>query len=137
MKKLIFLAALAMGVLSCNPIIDVPEVQLEENSYTVSKDGGELTIPVSTTGLDDIEIDYIQGHNKWEVIDPATGDRIPTEGWIKVVKIIENYGTRDLPVWRSGIVLEIAPNNSHNERVATITIESFSASKTATIKQGF
>ena len=72
----------------------------------------------------------------WEVIDPETGDRVPS-GWIKVVKVIEHYDTRDLAQWDSGIVLQIEPNEEDAERIGYVTVRSFMAESKAAIKQGF
>ena len=134
MKKFLILAVATLAMVGC-AIEDTPVVSFSQESYTVSSDGGELIIPVSSTGVDDVQITYQSGLDAWE-IDPETGDKTPS-GWIKVVKVIEHYDTRDLAQWDSGIVLQIEPNTSEIERVGYVTVRSFMAEAKVTIKQGF
>ena len=135
MKRFIILAVAAITLAGC-AIKDVPAVQFYESSYTVSSNGGELIIPVNSTGVDEVLISYQSGMDAWEVIDPETGDRIPS-GWIKLVKVIEHYDTRALAQWDSGIVLQIEPNDEDVERIGYVTVRSFMAESKVTIKQGF
>ena len=136
MKRFIILAVAAIALVGC-AIEDTPVVQFNEESYTVSSEGGELIIPVSSTGVDEVRISYQSGMDAWEVIDPETGDRVPS-GWIKVVKVIEHYEqTRELAQWQSGIYLQIEPNNGGVERIGYVTVRSFMAEAKVTIKQGF
>ena len=136
MKKLLVLAVAAIAMVGCL-IKDIPSVSFNEESYTVSSEGGELIIPVSSTGVDDVQITYHHSYDAWEY-DQETGDMTPTGGWIKVVKVIKNYeATRDLPQWQSGIYLQIEPNTSDCERVGYVTVSSFTAEARVTIKQGF
>ena len=134
MKKFLILAVATLAMVGC-AIEDTPVVSFSQESYTVSSQGGELIIPVSSTGVDDVQITYQSGLDAWE-IDPETGDKTPS-GWIKVVKVIEHYDTRDLAQWDSGIVLQIEPNTSEIERVGYVTVRSFMAEAKVTIKQGF
>ena len=135
MKKFLILAVAALAMVGC-AIEDTPVVSFSQEEYTVSSQGGELIIPVSSTGVDDVQITYQRDLDAWE-IDPETGDRTPS-GWIKVVKLIEHYEqTRDLAQWDSGIVLQIEPNTSEIERVGYVTVRSFMAEAKVTIKQGF
>ena len=134
MKKFLVLAVAAIAMVGC-AIEDTPVVSFYEDSYTVSSDGGELIIPVNSTGVDGVEITYQSTMDAWE-IDPETGDRTPS-GWIKVVKVIEHYDTRDLAQWDSGIVLQIEPNERGVERIGYVTVRSFMIEKKVTIKQGF
>jgi hypothetical protein len=136
MKKFLILAVAALAMVGC-AIEDTPVVSFNQESYTVSSEGGELIIPVSSTGVDEVRISYQSGMDAWEVIDPETGDRVPS-GWIKVVKVIENYEqTRELAQWQSGIYLQIEPNEVGVERIGYITVRSFMAEAKVTIKQGF
>ena len=134
MKKIFILAAMAIGMIACSPK-DIPAVSFSQDTYAVSRDGGELIIPVSSTGIDNVTIYYPDG-DMWEV-DSQTGDMIPAEGWIKLVKVINDYNTRALAQWTSGISLEIAPNDTDHERSATITVRSFNTEATVTVRQGF
>ena len=136
MKRFIVLAVAAIALMGC-VIEDTPVVQFNKESYTVSSDGGELIIPVSSTGVDEVRISYQSGMDAWEIIDPETGDRVPS-GWIKVVKVIEHYEqTRELAQWQSGIYLQIEPNERGVERIGYVTVRSFMAEAKVTIKQGF
>lgn len=134
MKKFLILAVAVLATVGC-AIEDKPVVSFYEESYTVSSDGGELIIPVNSTGVDEVSISYQSGMDAWE-IDPETGDKTPS-GWIKVVKVIEHYDTRDLAQWDSGIVLQIEPNEGGVERIGYVTVRSFMAEQKVTIKQGF
>ena len=134
MKKFLILAVTALAMVGC-AIEDTPVVSFSQEEYTVSSNGGELIIPVNSTGVDDVQITYQSDLDAWE-IDPETGDKTPS-GWIKVGKVIEHYDTRDLAQWTSGIVLQIEPNTSGRERVGYVTVRSFMAEAKVTIKQGF
>ena len=136
MKKFLILAVAALAMVGC-AIEDTPVVSFSQESYTVSSQGGELIIPVSSTGVDDVIITYQHSDDAWEY-DQSTGDMTPTGGWIKVVKVIKNYEqTRELAKWTSGIYLQIEPNTSDRERVGYVTVRSFMAEDKVTIKQGF
>ena len=136
MKKFLILAVAALAMVGC-AIKDTPTISFYEESYTVSSEGGELIIPVNSTGVDDVHITYRHGDDAWEY-DQTTGDKTPTGGWIKLVKVINKYEqTRDLPQWQSGIYLQIEPNTGDYERVGYITVSSFTAEARVTIKQGF
>ena len=129
------MAVAAFAMVGC-AIEDTPAISFYEESYTVSKEGGELIIPVNSTGVDEVSISYQSSMDAWEV-DPETGDRTPS-GWIKVVKLIEHYEqTRDLAQWDSGIYLQIEPNEEGAERIGYVTVSSFMLEKKVTIKQGF
>ena len=134
MKKLLVLAVAAIAMVGC-AIEDKPVVSFSQEEYTVSSQGEELIIPVSSTGVDDVQITYQSGMDAWEV-NPETGDRTPA-GWIKLVKVIERYDTRDLAQWTSGIYLQIEPNERGVERIGYVTVRSFMAEDKVTIKQGF
>lgn len=136
MKKLLVLAVAVIAMVGCQ-IKDIPSVSFSEENYSVSSEGGELIIPVSSTGVDDVIITYLHSDDAWEY-DESNGDKTPTGGWIKVVKVIKNYEqTRELAKWTSGIYLQIEPNTSDRERVGYVTVRSFMAEDKVTIKQGF
>ena len=136
MKRLISFIVVALMLVGCNELEDTPEVSFYEDSYTVSSEGGEITIPVSSTGVDNVFITYQRGGDAWEV-DPETGDRTPS-GWIEIVKVIEHYdATRALAKWDSGVCLKIAPNSEVVERIGYITVKSFMAEAKISIKQEF
>jgi hypothetical protein len=136
MKRLTIaaIAAVAMLATSCQRIWDVPVVELAQSEYNVSSTGGVMVIPVCSTGIDDVEVSYKWNSDEWET--DANGDMTPKEGWCKVVKIIKEYeATRELPVWDSGVQIEIQPNTVSVERTAYITVWSFNQSAVVTITQ--
>ena len=143
MKKLFFVAVIAVAVfgVSCeetilpNKIEDKPFVEFFEESMTVGAEGGEVIIPVTSTGVDNVEIifDYF---DRWEE-DAENGDLTPKEGWIKVVKVINEYEvpTRALAKWDSGICIVVEPNTTGYERKAKISVQSFMLHDTIEIVQ--
>lgn len=138
MRRLVIIAAIAIGFVACsrNMETDIPSVSFSQDTYAVSRDGGEVIIPVRSTGVDNVTITYPNG-DMWDV-DPDTGDMTPS-GWITLVKVINQYepATRDLAEWTSGLCLEIEPNDTDYERTATITVSSFTAEASITVRQGF
>ena len=132
--KIMLAVVVAASLTNCK-IKDSASIQAEQHSYTVAAEGGELTIPVNSTGIDNVNVDYREDYYKWEV-DSATGDLYPTTGWLTIKQVIHHYPTtRDLPLFREGIVVEFAPNNSGVEREATISIRSFNVSDNIKITQ--
>ena len=143
MKKLFFVAIAAVAFVSVgcertifpNKIEDKPFVEFFEESMTVGAEGGEVIIPVRSTGVDNVEIifDY---SDRWEV-DEENGDLTPQEGWIKVVKVINEYEvpTRALAKWDSGISIVVEPNATGYERKAKISVQSFMLHDTIEIIQ--
>ena len=100
---------------------DIPEVDFYERSYEVSATGGEMIIPVNSTGLDEVGIKYYGSNNK---------------DWCEVVEIIDHYDmTRALAEWNSGIKIKFTPNNSGKRRSVRIVATSFGAEDRAIIKQ--
>ena len=143
MKKLFFIAIVGMAVVgvSCEHTIfptkieDKPFVEFKEESISVEPEGGEMIIPVLSTGVDNVSIKFQHGDN-WEV-DPENGDLTPKDGWIKLVKVIDQYddATRALPKWDSGISIVVEPNHTGYERRAWITVTSFTKSDTILVVQ--
>lgn len=100
---------------------DIPEVEFYERSYEVSAAGGEMIIPVNSTGLDEVGIKYYGSNNK---------------DWCEVVEIIDHYDmTRALAEWNSGIKIKFEPNNSGKRRSVRIVATSFGAEDRVVIKQ--
>ena len=143
MKKLFFIAVMASltFVVGCEresipgKIYDKPSVEFYEESMTVAKEGGEMIIPVLTTGVDNVSIQFQYG-DSWSV-DTENGDLTPQEGWIKLIKVIDQYDvpTRALAKWDSGLSIEVEPNDSGKERRAWISVRSFGANDTIIIVQ--
>jgi hypothetical protein len=100
---------------------DIPDVEFYERSYEVSAAGGEMIIPVNSTGLDEVGIKYYGSNNK---------------DWCEVVEIIDHYDmTRALAEWDSGIKIKFEPNNSGERRLVRIVAISFGAEDRVIIRQ--
>lgn len=100
---------------------DIPEVDFYERSYEVSAAGGEMIIPVNSTGLDEVGIKYYGSNNK---------------DWCEVVEIIDHYDmTRALAEWDSGIKIKFTPNNTGKRRSVRIVATSFGAEDRVIIRQ--
>ena len=118
--------ALTTIVLSCAKQ-DIPAISVAQEEYLVDSNGGEITIPVTSTGIDDVGYS-----DRWNT-DPDNGDRTPAAPWISVSKVIEDYPqTRALLSWTSAVVLNIEQNKTTFKREAIVQISSFS--KTANVK---
>lgn len=143
MKKLFFVvvAVIAVFVVGCENTIlpgkieDKPFVEFFEESMTVGAEGGEVIIPVTSTGVDNVEFIF-NYYDRWEV-DEENGDLTPQEGWIKLVKVINEYDvpTRALAKWDSGICIYVEPNTENYERKAKISVQSFMLHDTIEIIQ--
>jgi len=128
--KSIICFSLACCFISCIKQ-DIPSISVGQKEYVIDSYGGEITIPVTSTGIDDVNIVFGY-YDKWD-INPNNGDRTPKAPWITVSQIIEEYPqTKALASWESGIVLRIEPNESADTREATVQFRSFS--RTADIK---
>ena len=142
MKKLFFVAVVASLTFSVgceheiipNKIYDKPSVDFYEESMTVSAEGGDLIIPVNSTGVDNVTITLPTG-DSWVIEE--NGDMTPADSWIKIVKVINEYDdpTRALAKWDSGISLQVEPNTTGYERTATIVVHSFQAIDTIVLTQ--
>lgn len=126
--------AAALFAISCDMVLkDYPIVYFENSSYMIPAAGGELIIPVKSTGVDNVTVGYSDNAN-WEI--ESNGDKIPTQGWVQIVKVIDDYqSSRALATWTSGIVVVVEPNNSNSERRAAITVTSLGISDAVTIVQ--
>lgn len=132
MKKLFYIALVMLAVVSCKKL-DEPSVSFKETSYIVSATGGQIIIPVRSTGVDDVRITY-HDDSGWE--KDENGDMIPVDGWLVFEKVINNYdATRDLAAWTSGICFDVQPNTTKYERSATVTVQSFQVTATVRITQ--
>ena len=126
----IVIIALTSFFVSCGRQ-DTPAISVAQEEYLVDSNGGEITIPVTSTGIDDVTI-KLGYSDRWNT-DPANGDRTPATPWISVSKVIEDYPqTRALLSWTSAVVLNIEQNKSTFKREAIVQISSFS--KTANVK---
>ena len=109
-------------------------VSFYDESMTVSAEGGDLIIPVNSTGVDNVTITLPTG-DSWVIEE--NGDMTPADSWIKLVKVINEYDdpTRALAKWDSGISLQVEPNTTGYERTATIVVHSFQAIDTIVLTQ--
>lgn len=136
MKRFILLAVVAICSVGC--MKDVPALSFSESSYTISSKGAEsFIIPVTSTGIDDVIVSFEHASDRWEVEDPDTGNLVPAEEWLQVVRIIRNHDSRTLPQWTSGIEIKVLPNDYGIERKAYIKARSFTVEDSVTIIQGF
>ena len=132
MKKSLFASIIACFALaSCGKITDTPSLEFEQSSYVVSENGGELMIPVVSTGIDDVRVSYSH-YDRWNT--DSQGNLTPKEGWIKIKQVILET-TRALPIFDSGVVIEVKPNTSGYERKAEVIVGSFTISKSVEIIQ--
>jgi hypothetical protein len=139
-KFIALVAAVATFAVGCeheiipNKIYDKPSVDFYEESMTVSAEGGDLIIPVNSTGVDNVTITLPTG-DSWVIEE--NGDMTPADSWIKLVKVINEYDdpTRALAKWDSGISLQVEPNTTGYERTATIVVHSFQAIDTIVLTQ--
>lgn len=137
MKRLFFAALLLLAATSCeegvtpNKIWDRPEVNFLDEEFIVPAEGGEFTIAVSSTGINDVIVDI--DHS---LVQDESGDLYPTSEWIEFVKVIDHYddSTRALAQWQSGIVIKVEPNDGA-ERSAKVSATSFTKSDFIVVKQ--
>jgi hypothetical protein len=104
----------------------------------VGAEGGEMIIPVTSTGVDNVEVIF-NYFDRWEV-DDENGDLTPQEGWIEIVKVINEYdadkeATRALAMYESAIVVKVLPNDTGYGRSATLSAQSFTVSDRIIIRQ--
>ena len=77
MKKILLASLIAcFAFVSCMPT-DTPSLEFEKSSYIVSENGGELVIPVTSTGIDDVRVSYSYS-DRWDT--DQQGNLTPKEG---------------------------------------------------------
>lgn len=132
--NLTILCAVVVALTGCK-IKDTASISVEQEAYIVTAGGGKLVIPVTSTGIDDVKVDYREEYYEWSVDE--NGDKIPAAGWISLERIIHDYEpqTRELPSYGEGISLIITPNLSGIERQATLRLRSFNKEAFVTITQ--
>ena len=111
---------------------DSPSVEFEQQEYELPAEGGEVVIPVLTTGVDYATIRYTF-EDAWDF--DSNGNMVPREGWIDIV-VIPNYPeSRALMRGRSGIQLKVKPNNTLANRTAWLIVGSFNNTKSVILRQ--
>ena len=135
MKFFKFLAIIAFTLFTASgcDVKDIPSVSFSSEEFPVAQAGGDFIIPVSSTGVSNVVVYYVNG-NGWTLEE--NGDRIPNE-WCKVVRIVEHYETRALASWQSGVEIHVEPNDTGSERTAQIEVKSYGASDFITVRQGW
>ena len=143
MRRLFFVCTVVatMVATSCERIIggdyikDEPKISFEEDQMVVPAEGGEITIPVNSTGIDHA---FITEDSNW--VEDENGDLIPIDDWIEIVKVINEYdadneATRALAMYESAIVVKVLPNDTGYGRSATLSAQSFTVSDRIIIRQ--
>ena len=135
MKFFKFLAIIAFTLFTASgcDVKDIPSVSFSSEEFPVAQAGGDFIIPVSSTGVSNVVVYYVNG-NGWTLEE--NGDRIPNE-WCKVVRLVEHYETRALASWQSGVEIHVEPNDTGSERTAQIEVKSYGASDFITVRQGW
>lgn len=137
--KLMVLAVAVVGSVACEKTIvgkiyDEPKINFLEESIIVAAEGGELTVALNSTGVDNAYI-VNYGSDSWETDEE--GNMTPKEDWVEIVEIINEYEpqTRALAQWQSGIVIRVKPNDTGAERNATLYARSFTVTDQITLTQ--
>lgn len=136
-KYFLIMTVASVALVSCeetiiSPLMDVPEINFDLEKMDVDKEGGDYIIKITSTGVDDVYIDF----NNLQYGED--GDLYPTEEWITLNKVIYHYdenATRDLPLYISGIDITVAPNTTGKTRKARIFANSFTKTDTIEIIQ--
>ena len=136
-RAFIFMALCCAAIFtSCDKEVptesDIPSVEFEQQEYTLPSEGGEVIIPVLSTGVDYATIRYTF-EDAWDF--DSNGNMVPREGWIDIV-VIPNYPESPaLMRGRSGIQLNVKPNNTLANRTASLIVGSFNNTKSVILRQ--
>ena len=128
-KYLLFFAVASIAFTSCAPE-DCPEIRFDLQQLNVDAEGGDYTIKVTSTGIDNVNIYFFEYDED--------GNLQPGEQWITLNEVIYDYdenATRDLPLFISGVDITVAPNTTGVTRKARIYAESFNKTDTIEIIQ--
>ena len=140
MKRFLLLATALLGLVACEEVVendiiwDKPYIAFDEESISIDAKGTEeLIIPLTSTGVDDVMVVMDDNYD----IESSSGDLIPREAWVEVVKVISEYDnpTRALPKWDSAIVVRVKSNDTGKVRKATISAVSFTLSDSIALEQ--
>ena len=130
-KYFLIFAVASVALASC-AIEDCPEIRFDLQKLNVSAEGGDYVIKVTSTGVDDVLIDFDN------LAFDENGNLKPGEEWITLNEVIYNYdenATRDLPLFISGVDITVAPNTTGMTRKARIYATSFNKTDTIEIIQ--
>ena len=131
-KYLLFFAVASIAFTSCGPE-DCPAIYFDLSQLNVDAEGGDYTIKVTSTGIDNVNI-YFDNLEYDE-----DGNLQPGEQWITLNEVIYDYdenATRDLPLFISGIDITVLPNTTGETRKARIYAESYNKTETIESVQG-
>ncbi len=113
-------------------LIDKPTVWFDVEEYTLPANGGQVIIPVHSTGVDYATIKYTF-EDAWDFT--SEGNMVPREGWISL-EVIPNYDeSRALMTGRSGIKLTVEPNKSVSNRTAWLIVGSYNQTTSLVLHQ--
>ena len=111
---------------------DQSTVYFEQEEFTLPAEGGEVIIPVISTGVDYVAIKHTFD-DAWTFT--SDGNMVPRPSWIEV-EVIPNYPeSRALMMGRSGIKLTVEANTSIANRVAWLIVGSYSDTATILLRQ--
>ena len=130
-KYLLFFAVASIAFTSCAPE-DCPEISFDLSQLNVDAEGGDYTIKVTSTGIDNVNIYF------YNLEYDEDGNQQPGEQWITLNEVIYRYdenATRDLPLFISGIDITVLPNTTGVTRKARIYAESYNKTDTIEIIQ--
>ena len=130
-KYFLILAVASAALVSCG-VDDCPEIRFDLQQLNVGAEGDNLIIKVTSTGVDDVLIDFDN------LAFDENGNLKPGEEWITLNEVIYDYdenATRDLPLFISGVDITVAPNTTGMTRKARIYATSFNKTDTIEIIQ--
>ena len=130
-KYFLILAVASAALVSCG-VDDCPEIRFDLQQLNVGAEGDNLIIKVTSTGVDDVLIDFDN------LAFDENGNLKPGEEWITLNEVIYDYdenATRDLPLFISGVDITVAPNTAGMTRKARIYATSFNKTDTIEIIQ--
>ena len=130
-KYFLIFAVASVALVSCG-VDDCPEIRFDLQQLNVGAEGDNLIIKVTSTGVDDVLIDFDN------LAFDENGNLKPGEEWITLNEVIYDYdenATRDLPLFISGVDITVAPNTTGTTRKARIYATSFNKTDTIEIIQ--
>lgn len=136
MKKILLsIICLTSLLISCEKELNTEQpktVWFEAKEYTLPAAGGDIIIPVHSTGVDYASIRYTFA-DAWNFNDQ--GNMVPREGWIEIEVIPSYPASRDLMTGRSGIKLTVEPNRGTSNRTAWLLVGSYTEMASVVLNQ--
>lgn len=125
---------LSLSAISCDKddISDKATVWFEIEAYDLPAQGGEVIIPVYSTGVDYVAIKHTF-EDAWDF--NSQGNMVPRPSWISV-EVIPNYpASRELMTGRSGIKLTVEANTAIANRQARLIVGSYGDIESILLRQ--